>query len=92
MHNPAPAGKMIGYYIDEHNISMDQAVQALLTTEPKLAALIRGDTRIDSLWAAKLAKAFSTSVEFWLQLQMQHDAWIARANYENTLLSVNVLV
>lgn len=83
---------MIGYYIDEHKIGMDQAVRALLTTKPKLEALIRGDTRIDSLWAAKLAKAFSTSVEFWLNLQSQHDAWIARTNYENTLSSVSVLV
>ena len=56
--------------------------------QTRIAAIIKEGRSISADTALRLARFFGTSVEFWLNLQSQYDADIARAALGQELESI----
>ena len=54
-------------------MSARRLAEILDTSHTTVAALLREDRSITADVAAKLSRAFGTSAQFWLNLQMSHD-------------------
>lgn len=79
MHNPPHPGEVLkGLYLDPLNITVTEAALALNVARKTLSALVNGRSGISPEMALRLAKALNTTPELWLNMQAQHDLWIAR--------------
>lgn len=70
-----------GYYIQElvedSGLTQEDFAKRLDTTPKNLSLLIRGEQNLSIDIAVKLARLFSNSIEFWLNLQATYDAALA---------------
>lgn len=74
-HNPPHPGEVLAEYLKPLNLTLTDAAGKLLIARPNLSAIINGKAGISASMALKLAKAFDTSPQFWLNLQMNYDLW-----------------
>ena len=79
MHNPPHPGEILReMYLAPHDLTVTAAAQGLGVTRKALSELVNGHTDISRDMAIRLAKAFpNTDIRFWLDLQLQYDAWQA---------------
>jgi len=78
MHNPPHPGEVIRELcLEPLNISVTAAARALGVSRKTLSALLNGRAGISPEMAIRLAKAFGTTPESWLEQQMQYDLWQA---------------
>lgn len=61
----------------EHLFRQAPSVEKLHDAK-NLSALLRGESPVTPMIALLLARFFQTSPEFWMNLQTQHDLWMAR--------------
>ena len=61
--------------IDNTNLSITEAAQCLGVTRTTLSRLLNGHAGISPEMALRLSKFFNTSIEMWLNLQIQYDVW-----------------
>ena len=61
---------------------------ALMIPAPRINDIVRERRGITADTALRLAKYFGTSVEFWLGLQADYEAAVARANIAEDLKSI----
>jgi addiction module HigA family antidote len=81
MHNPPHPGEVIKELcLEPLGLSVTDAARALGVSRKTLSALLNGRSGISPEMALRLAKAFDTSPESWLNQQMQYDLWIAERN------------
>ncbi|QOJ24797.1 MAG: HigA family addiction module antidote protein [Gammaproteobacteria bacterium] len=81
MHNPPHPGEVIKELcLEPLGLSVTDAAKALGVSRKTLSALLNGRSGISPEMALRLAKAFDTSPESWLNQQMQYDLWIAERN------------
>jgi addiction module HigA family antidote len=79
MHNPPHPGEVIRELcLEPLNLSVTAAARALGVTRKALSELLNGRTGVSPSMALRLAKAFDTTAESWLNLQQQYDLWQAR--------------
>ena len=79
MHDPAHPGEVIRELcLKPLNLSVTDAAQALGVTRKALSELLNGRSGVSPMMALRLAKAFDTSAEMWLEMQQQFDLWQAR--------------
>lgn len=79
MHCPAHPGEILWeLYLKELQLNVGEAAQRLGVTRKTLSALINARQGVSPVMALRLAKAFDTTPELWLNLQRQHDLWHAR--------------
>ena len=64
--------------IDNTGFSVTEAAERLGVTRTTLSRLLNGHAGISPEMALRLSKFFKTSVESWLNLQMQYDAWLIK--------------
>ena len=75
-HNPPHPGEILQeFYLEPLNLSVTSASESLQIARPNLSAIINGRAGISPLMAHKLAKAFETSPQYWLNLQSNYDLW-----------------
>lgn len=74
MFNAPHPGEMLREYIGETPVT--EAAQALGVTRANLSRILNGHTGISADMAIRLSGS-ETSPEFWLNLQMQYDLWMA---------------
>jgi addiction module HigA family antidote len=80
MHRPPHPGEVIRELgLAPLEISVTDAARALGVTRKALSELLNGRAGVSPAMALRLAKAFDTSPEMWLNLQQQYDLWRARA-------------
>lgn len=78
MHNPPHPGEVLRELCMEPlGISVTDAAQALGVSRKTLSAILNGRSGISPVMAIRLAKAFDTTPESWLNQQMQYDLWEA---------------
>lgn len=78
MFNPPHPGEIIREdYLTPLNLTVTALAEALRVSRKNLSEIINEHTGISPRMAVRLAKAFSTSPQFWLNLQMQYDLWQA---------------
>lgn len=78
MHSPPHPGEIIKELcLEPLGLSVTDAAKALGVSRKTLSAIMNGRSGISPEMALRLAKAFDTSPESWLNQQMQYDLWIA---------------
>jgi antitoxin HigA-1 len=55
------------------NLTVTDAAKVLGVSRPTLSSLINGKAGVSPEMAIRLSKAFGSTPEFWLRLQMQYD-------------------
>lgn len=76
MHNPPHPGEILKeLYFEPLSLSVTEVAKALDITRKTLSAILNGRSGISPLMALKLAIAFDTTPESWLELQNQYDLW-----------------
>ena len=79
MHNPPHPGEVIRELcLEPLEISVTAAARALGVTRKALSELLNGRSGVSPAMALRLAKAFDTTAESWLNLQQQYDLLQAR--------------
>lgn len=90
-HSPPHPGEILyEFYFEPLKLSVTEAAGKLLITRPNLSAIINGKAGISPQMALKLAKAFDTSPQYWMNLQINYDLW--QADQKNEAKKIKVLV
>jgi antitoxin HigA-1 len=75
-HDPPHPGEiLLELYLEPLQLSVTEAAEKLLITRPNMSAIINGKAGISAIMALKLAKAFETTPQFWMNLQNNYDLW-----------------
>ena len=81
MHNPPHPGEVLRELcLEPLGISITDASEALGVSRKTLSSILNGRSGISPEMAIRLAKAFNTSPESWLNQQVQYDLWKAEQN------------
>jgi len=79
MHNPPNPGEIIREEcLKPLGLSVTAAAAGLGVTRKTLSELLNGHSGVSPEMAIRLSKAFGSSPETWLRLQMQYDLWQAQ--------------
>lgn len=79
MYNPPHVGEIIKeMYIEPLNLSVTEVAEGLGVTRKSFSELINGHSGISPIMALRLAEAFNTTPEYWLNLQQQYNIWQAK--------------
>ena len=75
-----PGGIVCRQCLDPFSLSVTEAAKGLGVTRQALSDLVNGKAGISIDMAIRLSKAFGSSPETWLGIQMAYDLWQARAH------------
>lgn len=73
MKNPAHPGAIVKSSLAELGLSVTDAAKVLGVTRPTVSKLVNGRAAISPEMAIRLSKAFGSTPEFWLRLQLNYD-------------------
>ena len=91
MHKPPHTGEIIRELcLEPLGLTVTRAAAALGVSRKTLSAILNGRAGISPEMALRLAMAFDTTPESWLNQQLQYDLWQAQEN--NRDLKVESLV
>jgi len=81
MHNPPHPGEVIRELcLAPLGISVTDAARGLGVTRKALSELLNGKSGVSPSMALRLAIAFDSTAESWLNMQQQYDLYHARKN------------
>ena len=79
MHDPPhPGGIVRRQCLEPLGLTVTRAAEGLGVTRQALSELLNGRTSISVEMAIRLSKAFGSTPETWLGMQMAYDLWQAR--------------
>jgi addiction module HigA family antidote len=79
LHNPPhPGGIVRRQCLEPLGLSVTDAAEGLGVTRQALSDLVNEKSGVSVDMAIRLSKAFGSSPETWLGMQMAHDLWQAR--------------
>jgi len=79
MHNPPhPGGIIREQCLEPLGLTITAAAKGLGVTRKALSELVNGHSGVSPEMAIRLSKAFGSSPETWLRLQLQYDLWRAK--------------
>src|SRR5687768_9442993 len=77
-HEPVHPGAILWeFYLEPLKLNITGAAEKLLITRHKLSAIVNGKAGISAVMALKLSKAFSTTAQYWMNLQSNYGLWQA---------------
>lgn len=89
MHNPPHPGKVLKeLYMKPLNLTITEVAGGLNVSRKSLSEIINGKYGISPDMAIRLAKAFATTPESWLNLQQQYDIWLAKKKQSNLKIRI----
>jgi addiction module HigA family antidote len=74
MKNPPHPGRIVKSAIDELDLSVAKAAEALGVTRAQIYRIVNGDSAISPEMALRLETVIGSTAEAWLRLQAAHDA------------------
>ena len=81
MHNPPHPGEVLRQLcLEPLNLTVTDAARSLGVRRKALSSILNGHAGISPEMAVRLAIAFSTCAESWLNQQLQYDLWHAERN------------
>ena len=86
MKQPAHPGKLIRHSIGASGLSLTDAAKRLGVTRQTLSRVINGRTSLSLEMAVRVSKAFGSTVEHWMRMQLAYDL----AAVEKTAKSIKV--
>nr|DAT18283.1 MAG TPA: addiction module antidote protein [Caudoviricetes sp.] len=79
MFNPSHPGEILkDLYLPDYNLSVTAFALKLGVSRTTASELVNCKNGISAEMALKLAKAFGTSVQYWLNMQQAYDLWLAK--------------
>lgn len=91
MHKPPHPGEILKeLYIKPLHLTITEVAAGICVTRKTLSELINGKYGISPDMATRLAKAFSTTPESWMNLQQQYDLW--EANKKNNKCKIKIFI
>lgn len=79
MFNPPHPGKILkDIYLTDYKLSVTAFALKLGISRTSASELINGKNGISATMAIKLAKAFKTSAQYWMNMQQSWDLWQAK--------------
>ena len=85
---PTPGEILATEFLVPLGLTQYRLAKEIHVPQTRIAAIIKEGRSISADTALRLARFFGTSVEFWLNLQSQYDADIARAALGQELESI----
>lgn len=83
MHDPCHPGEIVKHEcLDALGLSVTRAAKGLGVTRQALSDLVNGKSGVSVDMAIRLSKAFGSTPETWLRMQMAYDLWQARDRAE----------
>lgn len=77
MHSPSHPGEILReLYLKPMRVSITEAAGALGVSRKHFSAIVNGRAPVTPDMAMRLAVAFETEAELWVNLQAQHDLWV----------------
>ena len=84
MHNPPhPGGIVKAECLEPLGLTVTRAAQGLGVTRQALSDLVNERAGVSIEMAIRLSRAFGSTPETWLGMQMAHDLWRARGRVED---------
>lgn len=84
MHDPCHPGEIVKYEcLEPLGLSVTRAAKGLGVTRQALSDLINEKSGVSLDMAIRLSKAFGSTPETWLGMQMAYDLWHARERAES---------
>ena len=79
MHNPPHPGEIVKYEcLEPLGLTVTRAAEGLGVTRQALSELVNERTGVSVEMAIRLSRAFGSTPETWLRMQMAYDLWQAR--------------
>lgn len=79
IHNPAHPGELVKHdCLDALGLSVTEGAKVLGVTRQALSNLVNKHAGLSPEMAIRLEKAFGSSAQAWLKMQMQYDLWVAQ--------------
>lgn len=79
MHNPPHPGEVLkALCLEPLGVSVTDAARALGESRKTLSAILDGRAGVRPEMALRLAEAFDTTLESWLNQQVQYDLWVTQ--------------
>lgn len=76
MHSPPHPGEVLKeLYLNPLNLTITETAKGLQVTRKTLSMLVNCHAGVSPEMALKLAKAFNTTPESWLNMQQQYSLW-----------------
>jgi addiction module HigA family antidote len=72
-----PGGIIKRHYLEPLNLTISEVAADMGIARKTLSKIVNERGSVTPDMALRLAKAFNTSPELWLNLQMAHDLWVA---------------
>lgn len=86
MKQPVHPGKIIKHSIESSGLTLTNAAERLGVTRQTLSRVTNEKTSLSPEMAVRVSKAFGSSVEHWMRMQMAFDL----ANVEKTAKTIKV--
>ena len=84
MHSPPhPGGIVRRQCLEPLGLTVTRAARGLGVTRQALSELVNGRASVSVDMAIRLSKAFGSTPETWLGMQMAYDLWHARERAKN---------
>ena len=81
LRKPTTPGDVLQYeYLEPLNLKVADLADMLNVHRNTASALVNNNRKLTADMAVRLAKAFDTSIEFWLNLQLNVDIWEVQTN------------
>lgn len=85
---PTPGEILLTEFLEPMGLTQYRLAQSLHVPQTRIAAIVKNGRAITADTALRLARFFGTSVEFWLNLQSQYDADMARMSIAGDLEAI----
>ena len=73
MKNPVHPGRVIRHSLDSTGLTVTEAAKWLGITRPTLSRVINGKSSVSPEMAVRVSKAFGSTPEHWLRMQLAYD-------------------
>lgn len=83
--SPVHPGEILDAELEEIGISVSGFADALAVPSNTISAILNGEQGITADMALRLSRYFSTSPEFWLNLQKTFELRVAEIEYGNQI-------
>ncbi|MBX2963662.1 MAG: HigA family addiction module antidote protein [Cyclobacteriaceae bacterium] len=92
-HSPPHPGEILqDLYLEPLGLTVTKAAEHLHIARPNLSAILNGRAGISPEMALKLALAFNTTPQYWMNLQISFDLWSASQLKGNLVRNIKVLI
>lgn len=83
-HNPVHPGSILRLHVDATMKTIKEVAEGLKISRKVLSEILNGHAGISAEMAMRLAKAFHTSPEFWINMQKNYELSKAAQNIDTT--------